>query len=290
MYAPPTPPFRGPKRITLAASIIDFASDNFYHFMQSSFPRLVHLMPLLEEEEGIKLIVPRKMKKKTSFHRQAFELVAQQVSASRLIFYDTDDEPGARFFVQRLFWADSERIRGMGDSTGPTHCLTSGFLLRQAHRAVHNRLVKDGMDGEKERLQWVLIYAMRKKLSMRNFDAETEKQVSHILRKAAEDAGASMMKFEGSKMPMKDAAKLFGGGLRIIVGIHGAALTNAIFAKRGSTLIEFGFRAAVARHYEHLALALGLEYHRILLETDEHAMGSETIRLTNTKELQDVLE
>ena len=45
-----------------------------------------------------------------------------------------------------------------------------------------------------------------------------------------------------------------------VVGVHGAGLSNCLFASRGALLIELVPREPCYRDYQHLSAALGLRY------------------------------
>ena len=52
----------------------------------------------------------------------------------------------------------------------------------------------------------------------------------------------------------------------VVVGVHGAALANALFCEPGALIVELGPENPAARHYEHLAQAAGLGYARVALD------------------------
>lgn len=61
-------------------------------------------------------------------------------------------------------------------------------------------------------------------------------------------------------LPLVDAIELVRDAA-VVVGVHGAGLTNAMFAPRGAALVEVALAEAVyGSYYRHLASALGLRY------------------------------
>jgi capsular polysaccharide biosynthesis protein len=73
---------------------------------------------------------------------------------------------------------------------------------------------------------------------------------------------------DGGRLPIEEQAQLFGGA-RTVIGPHGAGLTNLIFCRPGTRVVEL-FPAAGARPlscYRLLASHLGLPYTRLVVES-----------------------
>ena len=83
---------------------------------------------------------------------------------------------------------------------------------------------------------------------------------------------------------------------RVVVGVHGGALSNIIWSappcKDGENgadddktcghtrlVLELGFPAPQTRHYAHAAASLDLHYEVALLEPDERGPGAATVSL-----------
>ena len=83
--------------------------------------------------------------------------------------------------------------------------------------------------------------------------------------------------FRGNERTLRDAVRIFGAA-DVVVGVHGAALSNVVFCRQqqqeqhqqGSNataappppvaLVEIALLEPMYRHFVHLAAALGLEY------------------------------
>jgi hypothetical protein len=51
----------------------------------------------------------------------------------------------------------------------------------------------------------------------------------------------------------------------VVVGVHGAGLTNILWARKGTPLVEISLHTARHRDYMHLAAALSLPYHSVMV-------------------------
>ncbi|KAF4752628.1 hypothetical protein FOZ62_019502, partial [Perkinsus olseni] len=66
----------------------------------------------------------------------------------------------------------------------------------------------------------------------------------------------------------------------VVVGVHGAGLSNILFCKEGAAVVELGFANPLVWHYMYIAKALELRYERVLLDgagQDERAMGKKKV-------------
>ena len=93
---------------------------------------------------------------------------------------------------------------------------------------------------------------------------------------AAAAAVPEFVVFDGGKMSTAEAVALFSRAA-VVVGVHGAALANILFSPSSALLVELGFKTPTAVHYEQSALALGLAYHKELLDSDEHSVAAKYV-------------
>ena len=100
----------------------------------------------------------------------------------------------------------------------------------------------------------MLVWCTRKGATTR--DLKDEKHVTKVLRTIAEDAGVDFAVFKGG--PALEARALFRRAVAV-VGVHGAGLTNVLYAPRDALLLELGFTPASTWHFRHLAAALSMK-------------------------------
>ena len=159
---------------------------------------------------------------------------------------------------------------------GPAHCLTPAPLLREMQRMVM-KTVDSTLPAPPKRI----VYCSRSSSATRRL-AE-EKELLSRLRRMASDVGAEVVVFEkqaatgsAESSPLSsviDAIQLFHSAT-VVVGVHGASLSNIAFSRKGTTVIEMGFDIPQAGHYLHLARSLELRYVGIRLEPNSRSFGA----------------
>jgi len=86
-----------------------------------------------------------------------------------------------------------------------------------------------------------------------------EAEVVAALRRAAAPHYCAVEVFHGSRHSLRSSMALFRRA-RAIVGVHGAGLTNMIFAAPGTAVVEMVSLHPSHRMFMHLAAALDLPY------------------------------
>ncbi|CAN0400971.1 unnamed protein product, partial [Phaeothamnion confervicola] len=105
----------------------------------------------------------------------------------------------------------------------------------------------------------LLVYAARPPGAKRGVLNEAE--VIAALEKAAVAAGLRLRVFRGEEEGIAGAVAAFSRA-KAIVGVHGAALANAVFAPAGAALFEVRMpEPALAGIFAHLGAVMGLDYH-----------------------------
>ena len=110
-------------------------------------------------------------------------------------------------------------------------------------------------------------------------EADEMRLMDALQRRAKSYAGGALelVVFDGS-LSIADTIELFARA-RIVVGVHGGALSNVLFCPKGALLVELTVDSPYTRHYEHAAVALGLEYVGIPLVRDERGVGANDVRI-----------
>ena len=267
-YAPPNPTQKH-QIVEEAVTLVGFSTTVYYHWMMNALPRLVALLPLLKEKVNMKLIVPQvdpsnHFISKTlamTFEGSTFDI------ENRRIGYNTNEAPGVRLQVGTLLWVDWPIVTKKGKKA--THCLTSPHGLVTTSNYLWKEL--DWEEADK-----TLLYIGRNGTSSRHLEDEVE--LLDRLKTITQEQGWLFKIFDNGASGMEKARETFSTA-NLIVGIHGSGLSNLLFCKKGTKIIEIGFESIAAEHYMHAAHALNLQYTKILIPSDVHAMGSREIQL-----------
>ena len=67
---------------------------------------------------------------------------------------------------------------------------------------------------------------------------------------------------------------------QVVLGVHGGALTNVLWCRPGTTVVELGFPAVTLAHYAHMAAALHLAYIHVPVVEDERGVGAPAVEVT----------
>ena len=261
--------------IDAAVSLVHFGSSyGFYHFLMGTIPRLASILAggWLHADPRLRLLVPNR-----SSSRFIDDLLRLALPSSdlygRITDYDSSLEPGVRFRLRTLILPDWEMITRADDRGMPTHCLPSPRALRAARRL----LLTNAADLEfNKEGSYTVVYASR------NGSSRVLDQRASLLRALRKKlpADARLVEFDGRNRSIEHAVDLFHSAVAI-VGVHGAALANSLFARPGTLLMEIGFRAPTTSHYHHAALALGLRYEIVHVNPDIHAMSANFVELSD---------
>ena len=277
-FPPPKPgPPQGLPRIKRAALAVSFASANYYHFVADVLPRVVFLRPDLEADPGLKLIIPKVSPDLKALLALVLPPGFLDKRAKRAVEMDVSNTvpPGPRAKVDALKVVALPRVAAADNR--PTHALTPAPLLRAARDAVLAAVAASSSAADDEKKRTVVVYCRRGATKLRAVDDEAA--VEARLKDLA-SATVEVAVFDGGDATPLDAVALFRRA-DVVVGVHGAALANALFCAPKTTLVEFGFAASAARHYEHLAFALGLRYVRVPLAADERSFSTKAVALSD---------
>jgi capsular polysaccharide biosynthesis protein len=194
------------------------------------------------------------------FVTQFLALLPFPLSRERIVELDTKSGPNdVRFDVETLFYPDWEAVRHLGDE--PTHCLTPPAVLSR---------IRSAFVPIPPPRRPVVVYAVRDSERMRRLDSE---ETLRSALQAALPQGVELVLFRGSESNIQETIALFASAAAV-VGVHGGALANIVFCAHGTPVIELGLRAPQTRHFLHASLALGLDYHLVLLDADERSAGA----------------
>ena len=131
---PQPDPSKTVAHIKEAASVMQYAADNYYHFVMEVMPRILLLRGILEAHPEMKLIVP----KDTSSNQfiTAYLSLFDWIPSSRILPYKTNGPPGERVKVDELFWAEWPKVES--ETAVTTHCLAPAQNLRETRDALRD--------------------------------------------------------------------------------------------------------------------------------------------------------
>ena len=283
------------------ASLVNYASTDFYHFVLEGLGRLALLLPVLLADPSLQLAVPTtrtKLAGGQGFVAQLLQLALPAGFApARLVPYaDEGDAPGERLRASsQIVWADWPSVSsddgfGFGRADGrtngrPTHCLTPAPVLRAAAAMVARawEAKHPEVHAAEFEARPALIVAVRRDVSMRNLAPADEASLLSEMRNLAAEVHWELVVFDGSA-GIAGSVPLFRRA-RAVVGVHGGALSNVLFSAHDSAgngrvlLVELTVASRIAAHYAHAAAALGLRYQAVPLVDDGHGVGASSVRL-----------
>ena len=251
-----------------AASVVQYASMAYYHWVAEGLGRLLLLLPHLKTKPDMFLILPNSPahEAKNHFIVQYVRMVAPFLftpsNRTRIIWYNAESlSPiDTRMRVKKLYYAN------WNPTTTLSHCLVPGEVLR---------LIRSSLVFEDEkRKRSLVVFCLRTNVSMRVFQDSTG--LLNQIRDLTESSSLSFVLFEGNKS-VKKQIDLFSRAA-IVVGVHGGAFGNIVFCAPQTLVIEIGFQTPQTDHYAHISNELNLEYHRVEAMTDgDFSVSSEFV-------------
>ena len=193
-----------------------------------------------------------------------------------------NEMPGGRVAVQSLIFAVSSSIKHTVFPT--THCLISSIWLQDVSivfsnfklLGTKNKPVKDSNVATNANILNI-VYVSRQLEKSRKLENEGFK---HFLKKLNAITNARVIKHEGGDSSIRKAISTFSAA-DVVVGVHGAGLSNILFCTPGTTLIEFGFTNPMSTHFEHVAKSLGVIYIKKFIENRfEHGMSTGIVKIS----------
>ncbi|KAF4758106.1 hypothetical protein FOZ63_033394 [Perkinsus olseni] len=232
---------------------VGYRSTMFYHFLLESLPRLVAL------QEDIR----------ATARPQAS---AFRIENARKVYYPTEGSRQARARLSAVVTYSWPTVADQSYGL-PLHCVTPSHLLRELRGAMVRGA--GGVNGEASKVPLVL-WIVRKASRDESRILKNERRLVAALRKIGQ---IDVREFDGAEVGAKEAVALFSRAA-VVVGVHGAGLSNILFCKEGAAVVELGFANPLVWHYMYIAKALELRYERVLLDgagQDERAMGKKKV-------------
>jgi capsular polysaccharide biosynthesis protein len=209
-------------------STISYFSDSYHHWLWDDLPRLMTALPHLPSDT--QFLIPEKPK---DYHIEA--LGALGIEQSRLVEHSAEVETK----TENLWFASP-----LGHSEWAATAPEIASKLRERFR----KYADSNSVGERK------IYISRQKARQRRFVNENE------LIPIIKEQGFEMVFAED--LNFREQAKIFGQAI-CILGVHGAGLTNMIFANSGCEVLEIQLNDpnCSRTHYWMMASILGHSYY-----------------------------
>jgi len=258
------PPMERPIRFEKAASLIQVFTIQYYHFTTEVLGRLIILLPYLHKYPEMKLIVPRD-KSKTGFVSSFLSYF--NLSEERLVYYETQKSKYLEVFrIEELYYAYWGSVHTkMGEEL---HCITPKPVLLEIHN-----FFKPEVWPERTKI----ILVSRKSTNLRRWKSTEEDDFFAYLQSIA-GTRFEVVEFQGSES-VSDMIALFRTAF-LVVGVHGAGLSNVMFSQPGTHVIEFGFTTPLALHFTHLSIALGHHHVRVGCIPGEKGFSTDVVNIS----------
>lgn len=243
--------FKIPAKIKTAISCLQYNSWGFYHWLIETMPRMVATM-----HNDIPLLLPDK-----GFVKDFIQTFFPDTKA---IFVPA----GISVYVNTLYMVDWDAVSRYR-SYGNYEFLVPRKILRCAIRKM-----KLGFPRSQNKVVWL----SRKNVKCRRClnDDEIVSGLRHVISDPYE-----LVVLTPEDYDVKKTVELFAEAA-VVIGIHGGALSNMIYCKRGTFVIEIGMKEAFYYSYfKDLADTLGLRHVRIV--HDEPNMFNKDITVDTQK-------
>lgn len=271
------------------ASVVQFAAASFFHFVSEVLGRLLILRRggILDDTE-VMVVLPKvagmgsKAAAKGATERKGFAgealdmLAGDIIAANRAIWLRTDGPPDVRLRMQTLFFADW--LPPAEPGSDGSHCAAPRSVLQLTRSALLEAVDGTGL-GQSKDSRNLLIFISRAGQSMRG-TLKNEAGLEAGLRSLAKSTRPSLefVRFASEPRSLHEQVSLFRRA-RVVIGVHGGALTNLMFATAGTKVFEVGFESPFAGHYRHVAAAMDLVLTLLPLSADARGMGADRVEL-----------
>lgn len=227
------------------ASVVQQNPGNYYHAIAETTGALLVLKNHLLGESPMPIIAPRS---RSSLVSQAIDMIG--INPRDVVDYSGSD--GGKVFFRKLFvvdWRHEETIESdLKDSWLPF------FPPRFVLSLVANTIGKPAL-GVDEISDWRVVFIGRSDAGVRRILPNDEPIVSAI----RSVVGDRLLTVTGKSMTLAEQVDVFSRAA-VIVGPHGAGLTNMLWAPRGACVIIFPMRPESDICFAHMAMALGHRY------------------------------
>ena len=231
------------------ADLVQNNQGNYYHFLIEGVGKLLLFRKSLPEE--VYYVVPETARQ---LYAQIIPLLG--LSSDRFIYYNHEPR-SKRLNFKRLFVMDYEGATDFNDTWSVYQPPRHALQLLAATIISTPPIAKWLSQQEKSKI----VYVSRRDAGVRIVQHE------ELLIEALEkEFGEEMIDlFVGKTMPIEDQIKMFANA-RMIIGPHGAAMSNLVFCRPQTIVIQFPLAPLVDTCFLHISAAMDLNlylYHPI---------------------------
>ena len=240
------------------ATLVSFNMRNYFHFIVEALSRFVIFEQYFSSQvglaENLKYIVPNR--------KHAVNIMKiLGVPDSKIHWYDGTD-PSVRLHVRELYLADwftSTKDTLDDPYVSPTHL----FLPptgKSTMASVRKNLIAASHIEPSTRAEILILYVQRARVTVSHRRVDNEDEILDSLREFRRSHSDVLLDVvDPGSMKVEAQVALFSRA-GVIIGPHGAGLTNALFARKGSALIEFPVKDAKFPYYNYISKVAGLKH------------------------------
>eukprot|EP00038_Savillea_parva_P018641 m.24692 g.24692 ORF g.24692 m.24692 type:complete len:693 (-) comp4181_c0_seq1:4209-6287(-) len=249
-----------------------YNSANYFHFICEGLVRLLYVLDSVATDPTVKILVPAAMPGGTTMARhirQTMELM--KVSTNRILLFNAQPTILYRFtnrFTVVDWMRPDQDTHGslVTDSWSPVFPPRGGLhLVRDRFHSIlraHGRYM-DTNASSADRRRVVYVSRQRATRMIANEDA--------IVSALSEALGDGAVEVHTGSEPLLDQVAMFQRA-GLVIGAHGAGLSNLVFCEAGTALLLFPMRPHVDHTYGQMAAALDLP-HWVLAEISSYYYG-----------------
>ena len=267
--SPGLPRKDSPHYVSRAITAVQMSCDNYYHWTVECLPRLIvsleHLSNTSRLAEGWTVLLPMISK---SFILETLDIIGLPRN-----MHTIQHDPDVPLLIGELLAVDWTPAHGVIDGRPGcemTPARTALDRVRWTLASPFLPILKVGENYSLEQSRNTVVFISRNTDSLSgkqsrvilNEGAVIEAFVKVCNERNAGHPGASKLHFEifrGDNYNQRDTISLFRRA-RVIIGIHGAGLANAVYCAPGTALLEIALATPRHRDYMHLAMSLGHTY------------------------------
>ena len=222
-----------------AVHLMQKCAEGYYHFLIELVPRLLLVLDLIQKDSSLRILINSSPKK---FMCEYFELLG--IDPARVVFCD----PCSFYYVSTLYFPRSPFM---------------GYPSRQELFRTRDHLLKKlGLDNNAKEKEDDLIIIIHRPENARQ--VTNTKDLITAIKKEFPDKAEKIVVFDNG-LSVKEQICLFNRA-RIIIGPHGAGLSNMLFSKPGAVVIELMPEKYFGVLYWHVASALSLKHHHVMIQ------------------------